>query len=146
MNYEYNHLWNQNLKLDSLEEEVLLGLQICGELLVQSKDIILGALAYQGWLEHGRCLVIVDLPNIKQVSSGAIELPMNLMLYNDPGIKFLGAEDLIKQYNPQTEGVLVVSHTNLSYCMACACIFAPSFPPQICYEEIMSRPSEFDIN
>lgn len=145
MNYEYSHPRKQNLQLDSLEEEILLGLQICGELLVQSKDIMLGALAYQGWLEHGRCLVIVNLPNIKEVS-GAIELPMGLMLHNDPGIKFFGAEDLLKQYNPQTEGVLVVSHTNVNYCIACACIFAPSFPPQVCYEEVMSRPSEFDIN
>jgi hypothetical protein len=145
MNYEYSHPRNQNLQLDSLEEEILLGLQICGELLVQSKDIILGSLAYQGWLEYGRCLVIIDLPNVTDIS-GAIELPMGLMLYNDPGIKYVGAEELIKQYNPQTEGILVVSHSNSNYCMACACIFAPSLPPQICYEEIMSRPSEFELN
>lgn len=144
MNYEYSHPRKQNLQLDSLEEEILLGLQICGELLVQSKDIMLGALAYQGWLEHGRCLVIVNLPNVKEVS-GAIELPMGLMLHNDPGVKLFGAEELLKQYNPQTEGLLVVSHTNSHYSMACSCIFAPSFPPRICYEEIMSRPSEFDI-
>jgi hypothetical protein len=145
MKYEYSHPRNRNLQIDSLEEEILLGLQICGELLVQSKDIMLGALAYQGWLEHGRCLVIVNLPDVTEISH-AIELPMGLMLYNDPGIKFVGAEELIKQYNPQTEGLLVVSHTNLNYCMACACIFAPSFPPHICHEEIMSRPTEFEIN
>ncbi|MFB2937643.1 hypothetical protein ACE1B6_20535 [Aerosakkonemataceae cyanobacterium BLCC-F154] len=144
MNYEYSHPRKHNAQLDSLEEEMLLGLQICGELLVQSKDVMLGALAYQGWLEHGRCLVIVNLPQITEVS-GAIELPMGLMLYNDPGVKMVGAEHLIKQYNPQTEGLLVVSHTNYNCCMACACIFAPSFPPHICYEEIMSRPSEFDL-
>ncbi|MBE9229453.1 hypothetical protein IQ264_29025 [Phormidium sp. LEGE 05292] len=144
MNYEYSHPRKQNLQLDSLEEEIILGLQICGELLVQSKDIMLGALAYQGWLEHGRCLVIVNLPNVKEVS-GAIELPMGLMLHNDPGVKLFGAEELLKQYNPQTEGLLVISHTNSHYSMACACIFAPSFPPRICYEEIISRPSEFNI-
>ncbi|MFB2834410.1 hypothetical protein [Floridanema evergladense] len=145
MNYEYNHPRKQNLQLDSLKEEILLGLQICGELLVQSKDIMLGALAYQGWLEHGRCLVIVNLPNVKEVS-GAIELPMGLMLHDDPAIKFVGAQELIEQYNPQTEGILVVSHTNSYYAMACACIFAPSFPPQVCYEEIISRPWEFDLS
>ncbi|MGA9383199.1 MAG: hypothetical protein WBV73_30925 [Phormidium sp.] len=145
MNYEYSHPRNRNFSLDSLEEEILLGLQICGELLVQSKDIILGALAYQGWLEHGRCLVTVNLPKVTELS-GAIELPMGLMLSNDPGIRFVGAEELIKQYNPQTEAILVVSHTNLNYCMACACIFAPTFPPRVCYEEIMSRPAEFELN
>ncbi|HEY9298589.1 MAG TPA: hypothetical protein VIQ31_19975 [Phormidium sp.] len=145
MNYEYSRPQNRNLKSDSLQEEILLGLQICGELLVESKDVMLGALAYQGWLEHGRCVVIVHLPDVSEVFD-AIELPMALMLYNDPGIKMVGAEELIKQYNPQTEGILVVSHTNSNYCMACACIFAPSFPPEVCYEEVISRPSEFNLN
>lgn len=145
MNYEYSHPQKPNTQLNLVEEEILLGLQICGELLVQSKDIMLGALAYQGWLEYGRCLVIVNLPKVKEVMN-EIELPMGLMVHNDPGIKMFGAQELIKQYNPQTEGILVVSHTNFNYCIACAFIFAPSFPPQVCYEEVMSRPSEFEIN
>lgn len=145
MNYEYSHPQKRNVQPNFLEEEILLGLQICGQILIQSKDIMLGALAYQGWLEHGRCLVIVNLPTITEVMD-EIELPMALMLHNDPNVKMFGAEELIKQYNPQTEGILVVSHTNLSYCMACASIFAPSFPPQVCYEEVMSRPSEFELN
>lgn len=145
MNYEYSNRSHQNLKLDSFQEQLQLGLQICGQLLVESKHVILGALAWKGWIEQGRCLVVVNLPNPSEFSQ-AIDLPMGIMPQNDSQVQLLGATELVRDYNPECEGVLVVCHSNETYCMAAACIFNPGYPPHICYEEVKNRPAEFDFN
>lgn len=143
MNYKYNRL-EQHQQLDSFEEQLRLGLEICGELLVESRHVILGALAWKGWIEHGRCVVMVNLPDRTEFEQ-EVELPMGIMLQNDPLIQIVGAEEIVKEYDPESEGVLVVCHSDATYSMASGCIFTPGYPPRICYEEVMSRPVEFDF-
>lgn len=144
MNYKHNHYTDRHLEIEAFAEEIKLGLQVCGELLVESKHIILGALAWKGWIENGRCLIVINLPDPNEFAR-KIELPMGIMLQDDPDLKILGAEELVEQYDPDSEGVLVVCHWDKLYCAASACIFTPGYPPQICYEEVMNRPEEFDF-
>lgn len=151
MNYQHNHYQFeqfesslQDLELGALASEQILGLQICGELLVESRHVVLGALAWKGWIEHGRCLVIVNLPDATNFSQ-AIDLPMGIMVQNDPLMKIVDAEQMVKEYDPLSEGVLAVSYWDKNYCIASTCIFNPGFPPQVCYQEVAKRPSEFDF-
>ncbi|MCL1466449.1 hypothetical protein [Argonema galeatum] len=144
MNYKYNRV-ERDLQLDSFEEQLKLGLEICGEMLVESRHIILGALAWKGWIEHGRCVVIVNL-DARSEFAQEVELPLGIMLQNEPLIKIFGAEEIVKEYDPDYEGILIVCHSEPACCLASGCIFTPGFPPRICYEEVMCRPVEFDFS
>ncbi|MCL1472333.1 hypothetical protein [Argonema antarcticum] len=144
MNYKYNRV-ERDLQLDSFEEQVKLGLEICGELLVESRHIILGALAWKGWIEKGRCVVFVNLEDRSDFEQ-EVELPMLIILQNEPLIKLFGVEEIVKQYDPESEGVLIMCHSDRAYCLASVCIFTPGYPPRICYEEVKGRPVEFDFS
>ena len=145
MSYQYNHHLEPHQPIGSVSEEMKLGLQLCGELLVESRHIILGAIAWKGWIEHGRCAVIVNLPDVNEFSL-QIDLPMGILLPNEPEMTLFGADEFLRQYNPKTEGILVVCQEDKAYCLAASCIFTPGFPPQICYQEVKNRPSEFDFS
>jgi len=135
--------------LDFLAQKALLekqlGLQICSELLLQSRNIILGALAWKGWLEHGRSLVIINLTHATD-SLPFLDLPIGIIGQDNPAINAFGAAEVVRQYNPDSEGILVICQQYTDYVMAYICIFTPSFPPEVCYQEVTNRPSEFDFN
>lgn len=149
MNYPHSYDDRQYQGLDSLAEqgqlERQLRLQICSEALIQSKDIILGALAWKGFLEYGRSLVIVDLTNTKQ-GDMSVDVPMGIMAHNDSQVNLFEAEKVVGKYDPQSEGVLIMYQEHEDNLIAYICIFTPSYPPRVCYQELMNRPSEFDFS
>ena len=144
MDFEYSHSLRQQIELDSCEENLKARVQLFGQYLIESKDIILGAMAWKGWIEHGRCLVSVNLPNRDELSQD-IEFSLGIMEQNSPGIKLVEANEIITEYNPERQYVLVVCDFKPLYFVASVGVFTPSLPPQICYEEIIKRPEEFDF-
>ncbi|HEY9876292.1 MAG TPA: hypothetical protein V6D12_22885 [Candidatus Obscuribacterales bacterium] len=145
MDFEYSHSLKDQIQGDSFEESIKIRLQLFGQYLIESKDIILGAMAWKGWIEHGRCLVTVHMPTPDELSQD-IEFSLGIMAQDSPGIKLVDASEIITEYNPERQCVLVVCDFNQLYFVASVGVFTPSLPPEICYEEIIKRPEEFDFS